>query len=106
MVGWTMPEGDLLQLVFMRADSTDLGLAVLLVDGTPYDFYFIIDDTLINRIAGQHLCHSEVARWVRHRTTFLTTFMATNYKRTDEKSTGFLAWIGLVHFPTITDYWC
>jgi hypothetical protein len=22
------------------------------------------------------------------------------------KSIGFLAWIGLVEFPTITDYWC
>lgn len=57
-----MPEGNLPQHIFMQGDTTDPGLAALLVDGTPYEFYSaIIDDTLINRIVDQHLCHLEVA---------------------------------------------
>jgi hypothetical protein len=31
--------------------------------------------------------------------------MATNYKRRDEKNVGLLAWMNLMQFPTIEDYW-
>jgi hypothetical protein len=48
--------------------------------------------------------HVLVARWVRHNTTY-SAFMAATYKREMSKFVGLHAWIGLVQFPTIADYW-
>jgi hypothetical protein len=51
MDGWrTMPKGNHSHLIFTGVAGFDPGVAALLADGTPYDFYSAnIDDFVINR---------------------------------------------------------
>jgi hypothetical protein len=63
----TVPKGNQPQLIFRGVIGIDPGTAALLSVGTPYDFCFAIFDEFYNKWndrSNQHLCHSEVARWV------------------------------------------
>jgi hypothetical protein len=49
MDGQSMPKCKQPQLFLMEVAIIDLEVAVLYVDGTPYDLYSVIDDAVINR---------------------------------------------------------
>jgi hypothetical protein len=85
---WQMVDGLFLKLaspnLFLTVVANiDPGVAELLADGT-YCYFCsaVLCDSIINRMVRQtNICDTlKFARWVRHYATFLTTFMAANYK--------------------------
>jgi hypothetical protein len=88
------------QLSFAGVARIDSGVAALLADETPYNFYSaVIDDCIINRMTDQTNMHA-THMWLHWSdiTPHSRLLHSNQLQRRDGKFVGLLAWMGLVQF--------